>query len=322
MVNLGLYFDGRNPLRWEQPWDRHYSYLLDLCRAADVSGLHSLWFTEHHGYDDGYQPQPLMFAMAAAARTERIRVGTSVLILPLRRPVDLAEQAAVLDIVSGGRLELGVGAGYVASEYDLYGVDFAGRGSATLRGIEELRRIWRDGSTTPSPIQPELPIWAGVSGPRSLHRVGELGEGLLRLGRRFLPPYLDGIRASGSGAEPRMTGPANVFLSDDPDRDWPVIRPHLEYQWSSYHKADSRLTGGGEFDIDEFRSRGLGAGSMGGFLVATPEQAAEQLHDLLADTPARTVYIWATLPGLPEKLAYRNVELAATRLAPLLEHGV
>jgi alkanesulfonate monooxygenase SsuD/methylene tetrahydromethanopterin reductase-like flavin-dependent oxidoreductase (luciferase family) len=322
VVELGLYFDGRNPSQWGQPWGRHYSYLLDLCYTADVLGAHSLWFTEHHAYDDGYLPQPLMFAMAAAARTERIRIGTSVLILPLRRPVEVAEQAAVLDIVSGGRLELGVGAGYVASEYDLYGVDFHGRGSATLRGIEELRQLWRGGVITPSPLQPEIPIWAGVSGPRSLHRVGELGEGLLRLGRQFLPPYLDGIQSSGNGAEPRMTGPANVFLSDDPDRDWPLIRPHLEYQWGAYNKADSRLTGGGAFDVDEFRSTGLTAGSMMGFLVATPEQAAAQLRELISDTPARTVYIWATLPGLPEQLAYRNVELAATRLAPLLKASV
>jgi alkanesulfonate monooxygenase SsuD/methylene tetrahydromethanopterin reductase-like flavin-dependent oxidoreductase (luciferase family) len=321
VVELGLYFDGRNPSQWERPWAEHYSYLLDLCTSADMAGLHSLWFTEHHAYNDGYLPQPLMFAMAAAARTERIRIGTSVLILPLRRPVEVAEQAAVLDIVSGGRLELGVGAGYVESEYDLYGADFTGRGSAVLRGIEELRQIWREGLISPAPLQTEIPIWAGVSGPRSLQRVGELGEGLLRLGRAFLPPYLEGIRASGNGAEPRMTGPANVFLSDDPERDWPIIRPHLEYQWGAYNKADSRLTGGGDFDVDEFRSRGLSTGSMTGFLVATPEQAAEQLRELIADTPARTVYIWATLPGLPERLAHRNVELAATRLAPLLRAG-
>jgi alkanesulfonate monooxygenase SsuD/methylene tetrahydromethanopterin reductase-like flavin-dependent oxidoreductase (luciferase family) len=319
VVDLGLYFDGRNPSLWEQPWGKHYSYLLDLCRAADLAGIHSLWFTEHHGYTDGYQPQPLMFAMAAAARTERIRLGTSILILPLRRPVDIAEQAAVLDIVSGGRLELGVGPGYVESEYDLYGVDFHGRVDALLSGIGALREAWRSGSVTPSPLQPEIPIWVGVSGPRSLRRVGELGEGLLRLGRRFLPPYLEGIHASGEGAKPRMTGPANVFLSDDPDRDWPRIRPHLEYQWGGYHAADSRLTGGPVFDVDEFRSRGLrSSGPMNGFLVATPEQAAEELRDVVTGTPAQTIYIWATLPGLPEGLAYRNIELAATRLAPLL----
>jgi alkanesulfonate monooxygenase SsuD/methylene tetrahydromethanopterin reductase-like flavin-dependent oxidoreductase (luciferase family) len=318
MVNLGLYFDGRNPLQWQQPWHDHYSYLIDLCAVADAGGAHSVWFTEHHGYADGYLPQPLMFATAVAARTERVRIGTSVLILPIRRPVEVAEQAAVLDIISGGRLELGVGPGYVESEYELYAAQFSTRSSATLRAVQELRRIWRDGAITPAPLQPEIPIWVGVSGPKSIRRVGELGEGLLRLGRAYLPPYLAGLESSAGSAVPRMAGPANIFLSDDPERDWPRIRPHLAYQWGSYNAADDRLTGGGEFDVDEFRARGLSAGSMMGFLVATPEQAAEQLRDLVAETPAQTAYIWATLPGLPRELAYRNVELATTRLAPLL----
>ncbi|MGO4689503.1 LLM class flavin-dependent oxidoreductase [Glaciibacter sp. 2TAF33] len=318
MVDLGLYVDGRNPAQWERPWREHYAYLLDLCAEADRAGLHSLWFTEHHGYADGYLPQPLVFAAAAAARTERIRIGTSVLILPLRNPVEVAEQAAVLDIVSGGRLELGVGAGYVASEYALYGADFDGRSEATMRGVEELRRIWAGSAVTPSPLQEEIPVWIGVSGTKGLRRVGEMGEGLLRLGQRYLPLYLEGIADSPGEAEPRMTGPANVFLTDDPERDWPLIRPHVAYQWGGYHGADDRLTGGGDFDVEEFCARGLSTGSMTGFLVATPERAAAELRELIADTPARTAYIWATLPGLPEDLARRNIELAATRLAPLL----
>jgi alkanesulfonate monooxygenase SsuD/methylene tetrahydromethanopterin reductase-like flavin-dependent oxidoreductase (luciferase family) len=111
-VNVGLYFDLRNPPPWRQDWQRLYAFTLEMCEEAERLGIHSVWFTEHHLFEDGYIPQPLTFASATAARTSRIRIGIAILIAPLYHPVHLAEQAAVVDIVSGGRLDLGIGAGY------------------------------------------------------------------------------------------------------------------------------------------------------------------------------------------------------------------
>ena len=136
-VRVGLYFDLRNPQRWRQDPARLHAFTLELCEEADRLGIDSLWFTEHHKFDDGYLTQPLTFAAAVAARTTRARLGTAVLVAPLHHPVRLAEEAALVDLISNGRLDIGLGAGYRKPEYDLYGVSQErryGRTDAQVRG--------------------------------------------------------------------------------------------------------------------------------------------------------------------------------------------
>src|SRR3954449_4464973 len=131
MPELGIYFDLRNPDRWHQDPSRLHAFTLELCEEAERLGAGSVWFTEHHLFDDSYLTQPLTFAAAVAARTRRIRLGTAVVVAPLHHPVELAEQAALVDLVSGGRLELGLGAGYRVPEYELYGVSGERRRTVT-----------------------------------------------------------------------------------------------------------------------------------------------------------------------------------------------
>ena len=147
-VNIGVWFDLRNPPGWRQDPARLYAFALELCEEAELLGADSLWFTEHHGFEDGYLPQPLTFAAAAAARTTRVRLGTGILIAPLRKTAQLAEEAAVVDLISGGRLELGLGAGYRVPEFELFGTDFTARYQILDQQVAELRRLWGDGGLT------------------------------------------------------------------------------------------------------------------------------------------------------------------------------
>ena len=126
-MKIGVWFDLRNPPAWRQDPARLYAFTLELCEEAELLGADSLWFSEHHCFEDGYLPQPLTFAAAAAARTTRVRLGTGILVAPLRKTAQLAEEAAVVDIISGGRLELGLGAGYRMPEFELFGTDFTTR---------------------------------------------------------------------------------------------------------------------------------------------------------------------------------------------------
>ncbi len=322
-MNVGLYFDLRNPPQWPRDPHELYSSTLDLCEEVDGRGIHSLWFTEHHQFEDAYLPQPLTYLAAVAARTKRVRLGTSIVVAPLHSAVTLAEQCAVVDIISDGRLELGLGAGYLIQEFELYGVpeNFEQRGKVTVERALEILRLCTEGGITPVPIQTPLPISVGASFPSTARRVGRAGLGLQRVDRHLVEPYLEGLVEGGHGVEAgRMSGPANIVLSEDPERDWPYVREHVGYQWDSYARQRAMRTDEvfTPIDPDAWLERGLSKGAMAGFVLATPEDASKLIQSEFTGAPAETIYLWGTLPGLSQELARRNIDLICDRLVPAL----
>jgi alkanesulfonate monooxygenase SsuD/methylene tetrahydromethanopterin reductase-like flavin-dependent oxidoreductase (luciferase family) len=163
-MDVGVYFDLRNPPGWRQDWSRLYGFSLEAIEEAEHLGARSVWLSEHHGFKDGYLNQPLTYAAAVAARTRTVRVGTAVLIAPFWNPVQLAEEAVVVDIVSGGRLELGLGAGYRIPEFDLFDVDRSRRYTLTDAAVRRVRELWADPGHLPGPVQDRVPIWMGLHG--------------------------------------------------------------------------------------------------------------------------------------------------------------
>src|SRR5260370_9539085 len=120
-----------------------YAQALELAERADRLGLDSVWVSEHHFVDDGYLPALLPLCAAIAGRTERVEIGTGVVLTPLHDPLRLAEDAAVTDLISGGRLILGIGLGWRAEEFEAFGVPLAERVPRTLASIDTMRRAWR-----------------------------------------------------------------------------------------------------------------------------------------------------------------------------------
>jgi alkanesulfonate monooxygenase SsuD/methylene tetrahydromethanopterin reductase-like flavin-dependent oxidoreductase (luciferase family) len=321
-VNIGVWFDLRNPPGWRQDPARLYGFTLELCEEADRLGAHSVWFSEHHGFEDGYLPQPLTFAAAAAARTSRVRLGTGILVAPLRKTAQLAEEAAVVDIISGGRLELGLGAGYRPPEFGLFGTEFGARYRILDQQVAELRRLWGDGGLTPRPVQDRLPIWLGYQGPKGARRAGRMGEGLLTAAAGSWPHYRDGLIEGGHDpAAARMGGGIQAYVTEDPERDWPLLAPHIAYQQDSYRRYLVEGTGQPAprpVDPERLRARGPAAGLLSYFLFGPPEQVAAQILRYAGDAPVRHVWIGASVAGLPEDLAARHVQTICTRLGPLL----
>ena len=127
-MQFGLIYDFRNPKRWERPFPALYAEQLEQIAYAEQLGFDSVWITEHHFVEDGYTPSVLTMAAAIAVRTRRIRIGTWVLLLPLHHALRVAEDAATVDILSGGRLDLGMGLGYRVEEFAALGVDRRQRG--------------------------------------------------------------------------------------------------------------------------------------------------------------------------------------------------
>jgi probable F420-dependent oxidoreductase len=179
-------------------------------QAAEEAGIESLWTVEHvvvpKGYASAYPyspsgkmpgpeesdiPDPLIWLTWVAAATSTIRLGTGILILPQRNPVVLAKEVATLDLLSGGRVELGVGVGWLAEEFDAIGVPFAGRGRRTDEHIEALRALWtqelpsysgefvsfENAISRPRPAQGSVPITIGGHTEAAARRAGRLGDG-------------------------------------------------------------------------------------------------------------------------------------------------
>ena len=328
-MRIGIYTDLRNPPEWRQPWIRHYERVIQTIADAEALGIDSVWLSEHHGFEDGYLPQPLVMAAAIAARTTRVRIGTAILLAGLRPALDIAEQAAIVDILSGGRLELGVGAGYRAAEYEAFGSDITRRYALLEERVSGIRALWESGACMPPPVQERVPIWLGGMGSRIARMAGRLGEGLLWLDRALLEPYAEGLEHGGHELETaRVGGVVNLILADDPEAAWARIRPHFRYQRDSYGRY---AAGGVKPGMTPPATLGLGRGSdpadLRGpadqpipprFDVVTAKEAIRRLRPWLASMPVTDVFLWESIAGMPEDLACRHVELVATELRPAL----
>ncbi|MFN0092400.1 MAG: LLM class flavin-dependent oxidoreductase [Acidimicrobiales bacterium] len=187
---------------------RYYGAILDQVVALEELGYDSVWFGEHHyaRYSFG---SPATIAVAAAARTSRIRLGTGVSLVPLHHPLRLAEEYAMLDVLSGGRLEYGVGRGFLKSAYDLFGIDAEESILRYREGIEVIRAAWlaagrafdaagpffplQGAECFPPPVQqPHPPIYA--SGAATLDNFVWAARQGLNLATAFFIPRRDFVR--------------------------------------------------------------------------------------------------------------------------------
>ena len=168
-----------------------YRDLVALCGLAEDLGFDSAWLSEHHFVDDGYMPSLLTTAAAIAVTTAQLRIGTGILLAPLHDPVRLAEDAAVVDLLSSGRLILGLGAGYRDEEFAGFGREMAGLGAVLESTVGTLRRAWSGEAIRGGPGRAEVvvtprpdrdggpPIWLGARKPGAIRRVGRLADGFL-----------------------------------------------------------------------------------------------------------------------------------------------
>lgn len=191
-------------------------FAIAFAQMAEECGFESVWVVEHvimaaeyksvYPYDpsgrspftaDVVQPDPLLWLSYVAAATKRIRLGTSVLVLPQRNPLILAKELATLDRLSGGRVELGIGIGWVREEAEAVGTDFDNRGRRADEYIEVMRTLWSEPVASfkgefvnfdrvvsrPKPVQPGgVPIVVGGHSKAAARRAGRLGDGFYPLG--------------------------------------------------------------------------------------------------------------------------------------------
>lgn len=318
---LSLSYDLRSP-DFGAPLDRLYAAALDQAAWADQVGFDAVQVMEHHGSPDGYLPAPLVFASAIAARTSRVRIWISALVLPLHDPVLAAEELAVLDLVSGGRITLVVAAGYRRSEFETFGADYDRRGATTTEGIEVLRRAWsgepfshrgREVVVMPRPVQrPGIPIVLGGSTPASARRAARIADGYRATNADLLPVYRDELARRGLGdprVAPSLAGHPAVFVAEDVEAMWEVVAPHAAYDMNSYVEW-SRDQPGVFGHQDQLSTEQVRAS--GRYLVLTPDEAVARAR------LGEGLHLKPLLGGLDPDVSWRCLRLMETKVLPHL----
>lgn len=189
-LTFGFIYDFRNPEQWRRPWSDHYADTLDFIAWSEAVGYSGAWVPEHHQASDGYVPSPFAVLGAIAARTSRLRLGTGVALAPLHHPTRFAEEAALLQNLSKGRLEIQLALGYRAREADMFGVDFSKRGRIFDEFLEIVTRLWagdivnhdsalfqvKEAKLMPPP-ETRIPLYIGGFAAKALERAVRYGDG-------------------------------------------------------------------------------------------------------------------------------------------------
>ena len=323
-MELGVLYDLRNPPGPDriEPAEL-YRRTLDHVRACEELGFDVVWLTEHHFIDDGYLPSVLPLAAAVAAVTSTVTIGTAVLLLPLHDPLRVAEDAAVVDVLSGGRLRLGLGIGYKVEEFEAFGVDRRRRGRLLEEGIDVLRGAWAPDGTvrgqrvTPKPVRTDgIPLWLAGRAEVPVRRAARIADGLIAVGDETLHQwYLEERRALG------RSGPANLcvfalnYPTDDPERAEAELGRHVAYR--ARHYADWYGTAGDLPGDLEWRAQAAERERVPETFV-TPDRMAEWLRAQQA-SGVDSVLWFATLPGAPPEATLPHLESIVHDVAPRLD---
>ena len=300
---------------------------LDMAAWADEQGLAGLVLSEHHGSEDGYLPSPLLMAGAVVGRTPRIPITIAALLLPLHDPVRVAEDLAVLDLLSGGRVTVVAGLGYRPEEYALFDVPWEARGKRMEQQLETMLKAWSgeplevDGHrvpVTPRPVTtPHPTVFVGGSTELAARRAARLGLG-------FWPavhdPELERIyreECDRVGNEPgtvAMPPPqfSTVFVAEDPDEGWERIGPHLLHDtvtYKAWQRAGQRSAVESDAEtVESLRESGL-------FRILTPEECVE--HTVRTET----LLLHPMCGGIPPDVAWESLRLIEAEVLPRLSGG-
>ncbi len=320
-----LRFDMRAPTDGPAPIADLYSAAIEMSVWAEQHGAISIALSEHHASADGYLPSPLLLASAIAARTTTLPIVLAALLIPLHDPVRLAEDMAVLDIISRGRVAHVAGLGYRPEEYDMFGQTLAGRGDRMEECLHTLQRAWSEASfdyhgrtvnVTPKPFTPGGPmLMYGGESPAAARRAARFN---LSFFAQASKPELEAIyhdecerlgNAPGMCIIPRADSATTIYVAEDVDDAWQRLGPFMLHDarmyasWLGDTAAASKSTAA---SIQDLRNEN------GAYRVLTPDAAVAYIreHGMLALHPL--------CGGCPPELAWPTLELVAKKVLPAL----
>lgn len=337
MIQLALYSSIADPPRGEN-LQRCVDETSAEAQLAESCGFDAMFFGEHHQDRDGFLPSPLIVASAIAARTSRLKVGTSVILLPLHHPVQIAEDAATLDIVSHGRLVLGLGLGYQPADFAMFGVPQQERVGRFAESMEIIRKCWtgekfsfqgkyfqlNDIQMLPRPVQrPAPPLWVGGWAESAVRRAARLGDAwvsgpsmALDEMRHLTEVYREA--AAQAGQEPVVILMRDAWVAETQEEAERVYGPEVmtayKYYWRNRALAFQNITSESAFTLENLARDRL--------ILGTPDHCVQQFHRW--QETLGTDYVLLRLRhahsgGPPHRDIMRAIELFGSKVIPQLQ---
>ncbi|MFN8628263.1 MAG: LLM class flavin-dependent oxidoreductase [Candidatus Binatia bacterium] len=320
MVATLLRYDLRVPSGATVTHAQQYAACLEQCAWADAHGIDAVTLAEHHGSEDGYLPAPMTLAAAVAGATKRMGISVAAIIPPLHDPIRLAEQFAVLDLVSGGRINLVAVPGYRQEEFDMAGIARSARWRLLEEHIGVMRQAWtgepfewrgRTIRVTPKPrTQPTLVI-GGVT-EAAARRAARLRAGYnpsSSADPRLPQAYHDECAKIGftEGFIAPSMPIACMHVSEDPERDWARIAPYALYEAQAYATWKDPVLGGrpAAATTEELRTAGA-------YRVVTPDECVALGREVGG------IILHPLLAGMPAELGWTSLELVVAKVLPRL----
>jgi alkanesulfonate monooxygenase SsuD/methylene tetrahydromethanopterin reductase-like flavin-dependent oxidoreductase (luciferase family) len=321
---LALRFDLRNPAFAGVSASERVRAAIDMAAWADERGGVAVSLSEHHGADDGYMPAPIVVASAIAARTRNVRIGIAALIAPFYDPLRLAEDLAVLDDISEGRIDLTIAAGYLADEFEMFGVGTNERATRTTEVVQTLRQAWtakpfeyrgRTVQVTPGPYRPGgPPITLGGSSEAAARRAARIADAFIPSNDNCWEAYRDEMVQLGKADPGPKLMPSTVtttVLSDDPEAGWDELEPYFLHDMNTYGSWLETSGMVGPYwtcTPEELKTSGA-------YRVVSPQAYVEELQGM---GPAAVAFFHPMVGGIPPAQAWASLRLFEEQVLPAL----
>lgn len=311
----------------------YYKEALEEVIRGEELGFDSVWMEEHHSVVNHYWPTPLTVLAGFATRTSKVVLGTDILVAPFYHPVRLAEEVAMLDIMSGGRFVLGAAIGYKPDEFAFYGADLEKRGARFAEQLTLMQALWTqdsvsfrgkyytvEGRLEPKPLsKPHPPLWVGGWGELALTRAATIGDNWIPGPTADLARLLAGKqqflanRAAAGRTAPITEWPLtrDVIIADSDKQARELAEEHIMV---SYRKE---YAGGWKHPfIDASIATDLDALKQDRFLIGGPDQVVRALRPFVEQYGMTHLICRLFFPGMPHRHILRELELLSQEVMP------
>jgi alkanesulfonate monooxygenase SsuD/methylene tetrahydromethanopterin reductase-like flavin-dependent oxidoreductase (luciferase family) len=318
---------------------RRFQETLAFVRLADRLGFDSVTKTAHYSAHPFQMLQLVPMLARFAAEAPRLRLNAGVLLLPLMSPLHVAEEFATLDVISGGKIILGVGLGYRDVEFKAFGVPRSQRARRFEANLVAIKRLWTedkvrmkaahfeldDASCLPKPLQkPHPPIWVGANADPAVERAARLGDCWyigpaveITTVERQMELYRRALDAAGKPFPAELPMRREVFVAKTKAEAIRLCAPYLGAKYQAYHNWRQEIPDGdggiGQNFEDLIGDR---------FLIGSPDEVAEQILALHRRVGANHLVMSTEWAGMPESLAVETIEMIAKELFPRVQQGI